>query len=925
MNYIAEEILMCYRTNNDTANDILMHYGTKRHSGRYPWGSGDNPYQHEIDFRNKVLRLRAKGLSEIEIAQKCGYSTTSELRSALRSANNNIKAYRIKWGKALLADGLSPAEAARRMGIPDSSFRALMDEQAVARAGVAQKTADILKDIVDKKGPIDIGAEVNREIDVNGTGIGISKEKLMQAVDILKEQGYEVRVGSMPQVTDEHGQRTTMKVLCPPGTPKNAAYDYEHISSLIDYGKDYYSRDNGETISTFQYPASLDGKRVYIRYGEEGGGDLEGLIQLRRGVPDISLGNSHYSQVRILVDGDKYMKGMAAYSDDIPDGYDVVYNTKHSKSEGNPMKPIKEDPLNPFGAYIGPKGQSEYLGKDGKKHLSVINKTRDEGEWNEWSKTLPSQFLSKQNKKLIDNQLELSIAEKYSEYEDICNLTNPTVKRRLLETFAEDCDATSVHLDAAALPRQRFQVILPVKSLKDNEVYAPNFNPGEKVALVRYPHGGIFEIPVLTVTNKNKEAANMIGKDGMDAIGINATVAQQLSGADFDGDTVMVIPISSKVNISHKPYLKELRNPDGSMFDPQAAYPYVEGMPIMKRTDREMGVITNLIMDMTLMGAPDDEVARAVKHSMVVIDAKKHKLNYKLSEEENGIQELKDKYQGHYNEKGNWVYGSGTIVTRAKSQTHVPKRRGEFSIDPETGKKIWKEAHDAHYVDYKTGEKKTRTQQSYWMLDVDDPYELISKYHTPQEEAYARYASQLKALANEARKEYKYNTPNLKYSPSAAELYKDEVASLKEKLNRSRLNAPREREAQRRANVELEKLFKLEPQIKDDKKERGKRAQQYLTQARIQVGAQRYKIDITPKEWDAIQAGAITDSLLRSILDATDTDKIREYATPRNDVGLSKGKVSRLYALQRSGYTNAEIAKALNVPVSTVLYYMRQK
>ena len=920
MSYIAEDILLCYQTDNEVVKDILMHYGTKRHSGRYPWGSGDNPYQHEIDFRNRVLKLRSKGMSELEIAKKCGYSNTSELRAALRAANNNIHAYRIKWGKALLADGLTPAEAARRMGIPDSSFRALMDEQAVARAGVAQKTADILKAIVDEKGPIDIGAEVNREIDINGTGIGISKEKLMQAVDILKKEGYEVRVGSMPQVTDEHGQRTTMKVLCPPGTPKNAAYDYEHISSLIDYGKEYYSRDDGETLSKFQYPASLDGKRVYIRYGEENGGDLEGLIQIRRGVPDISLGNSHYAQVRILVDGDKYMKGMAAYSDDIPDGYDVVYNTKHSRSEGNPMKPIKEDPLNPFGAYIGPKGQSTYIGKDGKEHLSVINKTRDEGEWNEWSKTLPSQFLSKQNKKLIENQLALSIADKYSEYEDICNLTNPTVKRRLLETFAEDCDATSVHLDAAALPRQRFQVILPVKSLKDTEVYAPNFKPGEKVALVRYPHGGIFEIPVLTVTDKNKEATSMIGKNGADAIGINAKVASQLSGADFDGDTVMVIPVSGKVNISHKPYLDALKN-----FDPHVEYPEVPGMQYMKRTDREMGVITNLIMDMTLMGAPDDEVARAVKHSMVVIDAKKHKLNYKLSEEENGIKELKDKYQGHYNEKGNWVYGSGTIITRAKSQTHVTKRRGEFSIDPDTGEKIWKEAYDAHYTDYKTGKPKTRTQQSYAMLDTDDPYSLISKYRTPQEEAYARYASQLKALANEARKEYKYHTPNLKYSPSAAEVYKDEVASLKEKLNRSRLNAPREREAQRRANVELERLFKLEPNLRDDKKERGKRAQQYLTQARLDVGAQRYKIEILPKEWEAIQAGAITDSLLRSILDATDTDKIREYATPRDDRGLSSAKKARLQALKRSGYTNAEIADALNVPVSTILYYMKNE
>lgn len=919
-NYVAEEILMCYQSSNGVAKDILMHYGTKRHSGRYPWGSGDNPYQHEIDFLNRVRKMRAKGIPEIDIAKKCGYSTTSELRSALRLANGDVHAYRVKWGKALLADGKTPAEAARLMGIPDSSFRALMNEQAIARSNVAQKTADILKQIVDEKGPVDIGAEVNREIDINGTGIGISKEKLMQAVDILKKEGYEVRVGSMPQVTDEHGQRTTMKVLCPPGAPKNAAYQYENISSLMDYGSEYYSHDNGETISKFQYPASLDSKRIFVRYVEDGGADKDGLVELRRGVPDISLGNSKYSQVRILVDGKKYIKGMAAYSDNIPEGYDVVVNSRKSRLKGeDPFKDIKEDPLNPFGAYIGPKGQSEYLGKDGKMHLSVINKTRTEGEWNEWSKTLPSQFLSKQNKKLIQNQLNLSIADKYAEYEDICNLTNPTVKRRLLQTFAEDCDSTAVHLDAAALPRQRFQVILPIKSLKDTEVYAPNFKSGEKLALVRYPHGGIFEIPVVTVNNKNREAISMMGKDAADAIGINSHVAQQLSGADFDGDTVMVIPITGKVNISHKPYLDALKG-----FDPQMAYPEVPGMKYMTHTDREMGTITNLIMDMTLQGAPDEEVARAVKHSMVVIDAKKHKLNYKLSEEENGIKELKDKYQGHYNEKGRWVYGAGTIVTRAKSETHVTKRRGEFGIDPETGEKIWKEAYDAHYIDYK-GNPKTRTQASYAMLDTDDPYTLVSKFQTEQELAYARYASQLKALANEARKEYKYNTPNLKYSPSAAEAYKDEVASLKEKLNRSRLNAPREREAQRRANVALEKLYEDEPDLRNDKKERGKRAQQYLTQARIEVGAQRYKIDITPKEWDAIQAGAITDSLLQSILDATDTDKIREYATPRSDKGLSNAKRSRLYALQRSGYTNAEIAEALNVPVSTVLYYLKEK
>ena len=913
MNYIAEDIMLAIagHSNNLLAKNILMHYGTKRHSGRYPWGSGDNPYQHEIDFRNRVRKLRGQGYTEIEIAKKCGYDTTSELRSALRKANNDIRAYQMQWGQALLDDGLTPAEASRRMGISDSTFRAMMNEKTMARAQKAQQVADNLKIIVDEKGPIDIGAEVNREL-------GISKEKLMQAVDILKEQGYEVRVGSMPQVTNEHGQRTTLKVLCPPGAPKNQAYRYDEISSLQDYTSEYYSHDNGETISKFQYPESMDSKRIYFRYAEDGGSDKDGLIEIRRNVPDLSLGGSRYSQIRVLVDGNKYIKGMAAYSDNIPDGYDMVVNSHYSKDSGKALKDIKNDPTNPFGSYIGPKGQSEYLGEDGKKHLSLINKRADEGDWNDWSKTLPSQFLSKQNMKLIQNQLELSIADKYSEYEDICNLTNPTVKRRLLETFAEDCDATSVHLDAAALPRQRFQVIIPISSMKNDEIYAPNFKDGEKVALVRYPHGGIFEIPVLKVNNKNKEGISLLTKSPTDAVGINAEVAKQLSGADFDGDTVMVIPISSKVNISHRKYLDQMKD-----FDPQMQYPEVPGMKYMERTDIEMGKITNLIMDMTLAGAPDEEVARAIKHSMVVIDAKKHKLNYKLSEEENKIKELKDKYQGHYDEQGHWRHGSGTIVTRAKSPIPVTKRRGEYSIDEETGKKIWKEAFDAQYTDA-NGKQKTRTQQSYRMLETDDPYELVSEKQHPVEMLYARYASQLKALANQARKEMKA-TPNLEYSPSAAKTYKDQVDSLKNKLERSRLNAPREREAQRRANVMMEEAFRREPELRDDKKEKGKRAQIFLNQARIDVGASRYKIEIEPDEWAAIQAGAITDNFLKQILDATDTNVIREYATPKTSGTLSSAKQTRLFSLRRSGYTNQEIADALNIPVSTVLYYVRKR
>ena len=423
----------------------------------------------------------------------------------------------------------------------------------------------------------------------------------------------------------------------------------------------------------------MDSNRIKIRYAEEGGIDKDGLIEIRRGVDDLSLGESHYAQVRILVDNNKYMKGMAVYSDDMPDGVDIVFNTnkKQGTPKGDVLKNITNDPDNPFGSLIKAGGQSYYIDKDGKRQLSLINKRAEEGDWGEWSKNLPSQFLSKQSITLIKKQLNLASADKQAEFDEIMSLTNPTVKKVLLKSFSDDCDAAAIHLQAAALPRQKYQVILPITSMKDNEVYAPNYKNGEQVALVRFPHGGTFEIPILTVNNKHAEARRILGNTPADAIGINSKVAARLSGADFDGDTVMVIPTGGKVKITSTPPLKGLEG-----FDPILEYGgKKEGtFKLMKNTQTEMGKISNLITDMTLKGATQDEIARAVRHSMVVIDAEKHKLDYKQSELDNGIASLKKKYQGTYDEEGRYSEGASTLISRAKSETSVLKRKGSQSL-----------------------------------------------------------------------------------------------------------------------------------------------------------------------------------------------------------------------------------------------------
>lgn len=907
---------------NPIVEDMLMHYGMPRRSGRYPWGSGDNPYQHSGDFLSRVEELKSQGLSETEIAKSMGLTTT-QYRTQKSLAKDERRALDVARARSLREDGKSLNEIAAIMGFSnDSSVRSLLNENSEARMNQARKTADFLKEQIEKKGMIDVGTGVEREL-------GISKEKLNQALYILESEGYPVYGGGVPQVTNP-GKQTNIKVICPPGTEHKEIYNFENVHSLSDY----VSHDGGETYDPkYVYPKSMDSSRIQIRYAEDGGTQKDGVVEIRRGVDDLSLGESHYAQVRILVDGTHYIKGMAIYSDDLPDGVDIVFNT--NKKTGTPMlgpkndtvlKPIGKDPDNPFGSLIKDGivdpddptskkgGQSYYYDKDGKKQLSLINKRAEEGDWGEWSDHLPSQFLSKQSMTLIKKQLGLATADKQAEFDEICSLTNPTVKKALLKSFADDCDSAAIHLQAAALPRQKYQVILPITSMKDNEVYAPNYRNGEQVALIRFPHGGTFEIPVLTVNNKQADAKRILG-NAMDAVGINSKVAERLSGADFDGDTVMVIPTGGKVKITSTRALEGLEG-----FDPKLEYggkPEGSFKP-MRNTQTEMGKISNLITDMTLRGASEDELARAVRHSMVVIDAEKHRLDYKQSEIDNGIASLKKKYQGNYDEDGRYHEGAATLISRAKSETSVLKRKGSPIINPETGEQTYKEVYE-EYTD-KNGRTRVRTQASTKMAETKDAFTLVSDADTPQERAYATYANEMKSLANRARKEM-LGTGKIAYSASAKETYQEEVDHLMAQLNVALRNAPRERQAQVIANATVAAKKQENPDM--TRSEIKKASQQALTAARTTVGASRETISISDREWEAIQAGAISENRLTQIINNVDIDTLRQRATPRSTTVLSTAKVNKIASMSASGYSTAEIAEALGVSTSTVNKYLK--
>lgn len=888
--------------------DILMHYGVKRRSGRYPWGSGDNPYQHGGDFLARVEELQRLGKTEKQIADELHLSTT-DLRMQVRVAKHERRALQADRARSLREDGKTLDEIASILGYAnDSSVRALLNENTAANKNKAQATAEILKKELAEKGAIDVGTGVERQL-------GVSTGVLQEALFILETEGYNRYGVGVPQVNDPK-KRTITPVISVPEIDQREVY--QNLDLVKSVG-DYHSTDGGESWDKREYPASIDSSRVKILYGDEGGALKDGVIEIRRGVADLDLGDSHYAQVRILVDGTHYLKGMAMYSDDMPDGADIVFNT--NKHTGTPkmdvLKKIQDDPDNPFGALIKANGQSHYIDADGNEKLSAINKLKEEGDWDKMSKNLSSQFLSKQPIQLIKKQLDLTYADAADEFSEICSLNNPTVKRKLLLDFADECDSAAVHLKAAALPRQSTQVILPLNAMKETEIFAPNYRDGEKVVLIRYPHGGTFEIPELTVNNKNPTAVSVLGKNIRDAVGINPKVAERLSGADFDGDQVVVIPTGGRVKIQSTPALKDLKD-----FDPKTDYSTEgkTGVRLLAKgaaTQRQMGEISNLITDMTLKGATEPEIARAVKHSMVVIDAAKHKLDYRQSEKDNGIVELKKKYQGFDDETGHHG-GASTLLSRRKQDVEVPERQGSGVIDPLTGKVVYKESGRT-YVDPRTGKTVAATTKVKRILAVDDVRSMSSG--TLQEEAYADYANKMKDLANKARLEYKA-TPTLKRSASAAKAFEPEVNRLMAALKVAQLNAPLEREAQRIANARVK--AKVQANNITDKDEISKIRRAAISDARNSTGAsgKRTRITISDGEWTAIQSGAISDTTLSEILRYAEPKTVRERATPRRTTQLSDARISRIKAMANSGHTNAEIAEALGISTSAVSKYL---
>lgn len=890
---------------NLTEDQYLAHYGILRRSGRYPWGSGGNQATRNKSFLDYIEDMLKQGLSESEIAKGVGLSTT-QLRAAKSIARNQQRQANIAMAQRLKDKGYSNGAIAQRMGLAgESSVRALLAPGAKDKADILSSTSDMLKREVSTKKFVDVGAGVE-------THLQISKERLNTAVAMLKEEGYVVHPLKIATGPNKY---TEMKILAAPGTKwSDVQKNMDQIQQINAVTP--FSDDGGRTFSSGRIhpPISVDPSRVEVRYAEQGGTNADGVIYVRPGVDDISLGQSRYAQVRIKVGDSHYLKGMAMYKDDLPKGTDLLFNTNKSDT-GNKldaMKKLTDDPDYPFGSVV-----RQLLDKPGTPQERVISAmnivgskdtTGAEGGWKTWSRSISSQVLSKQSPSLAKKQLDMTFERRQKEFNDINALTNPTVKRKLLETFAETTDAAAVDLKAAALnTRQGWHVILPIESMSSKEVYAPNFRNGEQVVLIRYPHAGTFEIPQLTVNNNHPEAKKLLG-DAADAVGINAEVAQHLSGADFDGDTVLVVP-NNNGKIKTSPALESLKN-----FDPKSAYPKYDGMEVIssRRKQQEMGNVSNLITDMTIKGASHNEIARAVKHSMVVIDSEKHELNYKLSAEVNGIKALKEKYQGGGNR------GASTLISLATSETYVDDRTlRPYSeggpVDKATGKKVYVPTGATRKLP--SGEVVPKRIKSVKLAETDDAHTLVSTADTPIENLYADHSNKLKDLANQARLSA-IKTPRLEYSPSAKRIYAPQVASLDSKLTVALQNAPLERKARIIAKTVVDAKKAANPGLDGDSLKKIKN--QELEIARARVGAKKQQIKVTPEEWNAIQAGAISDSKLGKILQNTDLDSLKAMATPRTNLKMTAARTSLAVELLQKGYTRAQVADRLGVSLVTL-------
>ncbi|RTL03850.1 winged helix-turn-helix transcriptional regulator [Candidatus Dependentiae bacterium] len=918
----------------------LTHYGILRKSGRYPWGSGNNEAQRSAMFTDYVKNLKDQGLTDPEIARGIGLASPSKDPDAfsvamLRDTTSVAKEVRILQQSRdcvkLRDKGTSVREIAKRLDLSPGTVTARLKRSEDMKETALTSTANLLRDKVKTHKVVDIGAGTE-------VSLGISPEKLRAAVSILRDEGY--KVYNLPTKILGTRHDTSRRILA----DKNLSFsDAAKLKDSVHILTEWTEND-GVSYLNIREPLSLSSKRVQIKYAEDGGTKEDGFIYVRPGVKDLSMGANQYAQVRIVVDGTHYMKGVAIQKEGLPSGVDVVFNTNKPRSSDklSALKELKDDPDNPFGSTI----KKQFYEKDPKtgdeKVTSVMNIVNQPGDWDSWRNSFPSQVLSKQPHNFIRDRLNATREETTRSILEASQITNPVVKQIIMRKLADKIDSDAVELRAAAMPGQKTKVILPIPGLNKNEIYAPqDFATGDRVVLIRFPHGGRFEIPEVTVNNNHRGAKKLIG-NAVDAIGIHPSVAERLSGADFDGDTVLVVPNPrgsikgfNSLGSSAKFYEDSFKN-----FEPKRKYGGYEvigkkpngedkgNFPLMKATGLEMGKITNLITDMQVKGAKPEHIVRAVKHSMVVIDAEKHQLDYKQSEIDNGIKQLKTLYQGGPKA------GAGTLLSRATAGIDIPEQKLRKAslggpIDPKTGAYVYVPTGKTHKKmnpvtkKYDSDELHPNMQNEKRLAVTPDARTLLSKSPSPVEVLYANHANSMKALANKTRLAAdKIKTPPT--NQKAKVVYKQEVDDLVAQIKTATGQKPLDRQANAIANATFRAKLKEDPTLYADKERKRKVQAQTKAAVRTRMGLKQPVIHLTDRQWDAIQSGAVSTNRLKKILEYAEPNRVKELAMPRANTVMTSSVSSRAKAMLNANVPPADIARALGISPSTLAAAMKR-
>ena len=214
-------------------------------------------------------------------------------------------------------------------------------------------------------------------------------------------------------------------------------------------------------------------------------------------------------------------------------------------------------------------------------------------------------------------------------------------------------------------------------------------------------------------------------------------------------------------------------------------------------------------------------------------------------------------------------------------------------------------------------------------LKATTQYEEAMAQAKAEADAKVKELEELAALIEEVEVDEEITKEEIEIGLALIDTYREEVESLMKKLDYANSNYAREREAQRRANVEIsakKEAYKRANGVDMKAKDVKKISQQALTKYRKEVGTisrSDRSIKITDREWEAIQAGAISENKLKSILNNTDIKELRQRATPRTSNELSATKINRIKSYASSNYSLSQIAEKMNLSPTTVSKYLK--